>query len=39
MHDERGPESLDTMLRMYAAHDLHHIDQINRYLEAAKEKG
>jgi len=34
-HNERGPESLDTMLRMYAAHDLHHVDQINRYLQAA----
>jgi hypothetical protein len=33
-HNERGPESLGTMLRMKAGHDLSHIDQINRYLEA-----
>ena len=31
-HDERGPESLGTMLRMLAGHDLSHIDQIRRYL-------
>ena len=33
-HNERGPESLGTMLRMLAGHDLSHIDQITRYLEA-----
>jgi len=31
-HNERGPESLGTMLRMLAGHDLSHIDQITRYL-------
>ena len=35
-HNERGPESLGQMLRMEAGHDLSHIDQINRYLEAAR---
>ena len=35
-HNERGPESLGTMLRMLAGHDLSHIDQINRYLDAIK---
>ena len=35
-HNERGAESLGQMLRMEAGHDLSHIDQINRYLDAAK---
>ncbi len=35
-HNERGAESLGQMLRMEAGHDLSHIDQINRYLEAIK---
>ncbi len=35
-HNERGRESLGTMLQMCAGHDLSHIDQITRYLEAAK---
>jgi len=35
-HNERGAESLGQMLRMEAGHDLSHIDQINRYLEAVK---
>jgi len=35
-HNERGPESLGTMLRMLAGHDLSHIDQINRYLDAIR---
>jgi len=33
-HNERGAESLGLMLRMEAGHDLSHIDQITRYLEA-----
>lgn len=33
-HDERGPESLDTILTLQAGHDLSHIDQIRRYLGA-----
>jgi len=37
-HSERGPESLELMLRMEAGHDLSHIDQLTRYL-AALEKG
>lgn len=32
LHNERGPESLGTMLRMVAGHDLWHVDQISRYL-------
>jgi hypothetical protein len=34
LHNERGPESLGTMLRMLAGHDLSHIAQITRYLAA-----
>ena len=36
-HNERGRESLETMLRMEAGHDLAHIDQINRYLDAIRQ--
>ena len=35
-HAERGVESLSMMIRMYAGHDLSHIDQITRYLAANK---
>ena len=34
-HNERGPESLGVMLRLLAGHDLSHLDQIRRYVEAA----
>jgi hypothetical protein len=34
LHAERGPESLRTMLRLHAGHDLLHLDQIARYLAA-----
>jgi hypothetical protein len=34
-HNERGPESLGRMLRMMAGHDLSHLEQINRYLQAS----
>jgi hypothetical protein len=33
-HNERGPESLGVMLRMMAGHDLSHLDQITRYIQA-----
>lgn len=33
-HNERGEESLGLMLKMNAGHDLSHIDQITRYLQA-----
>jgi hypothetical protein len=33
-HAERGPETLELMLRMEAGHDLSHIDQIRRYLQS-----
>ncbi len=35
-HNERGAESLGTMLRMEAGHDLSHLDQITRYLAAIR---
>jgi len=35
-HNERGKESLGEMLPMLAGHDLSHIDQITRYLDAVK---
>ena len=36
-HNERGLESLGVMLKMNAGHDLSHIDQITRYIAAAKQ--
>ena len=35
-HNERGDETLGDMLRMMPGHDLWHIDQIRRYLQATK---
>jgi DinB superfamily len=35
-HNERGQESLAVMLRMMAGHDLSHLNQIIRYLEAVR---
>jgi len=37
-HNERGPESLDVMLRLLAGHDLSHLDQITRYIQAAQQR-
>ena len=36
-HNERGPESLGTMLRLLAGHDLSHLAQITRYIEAIQQ--
>jgi hypothetical protein len=38
-HNERGPESLDVMLRLLAGHDLSHLDQIARYIQAVEQRG
>src|SRR5712692_5749068 len=38
-HNERGPESLDVMLRLMAGHDLSHLDQITRYIQAVPPRG
>ena len=37
-HNERGPESLAVMLRMLAGHDLSHLDQITRYIQAVRQR-
>ena len=37
-HNERGPESLGVMLRMLAGHDLSHLDQITRYIQAVQQR-
>jgi hypothetical protein len=36
-HNERGPESLGVMLRMLAGHDLSHLAQITRHVEAVRQ--
>ncbi len=35
-HNERGPESLGVMLRLLAGHDLSHLGQITRYIQAVQ---
>lgn len=37
-HNERGPESLEVMLRMEAGHDLAHLDQLTRYIQAVRQR-
>jgi len=37
-HNERGPESLGVMLRLLAGHDLSHLRQITRYVEAVRQQ-
>lgn len=37
-HNERGPESLGVMLRLLAGHDLSHLDQIDRYIQAVQQR-
>jgi hypothetical protein len=37
-HNERGPESLALMFRMMAGHDLSHLDQIARYIQAVQQR-
>ena len=34
MHNERGAESIETIVRMTAGHDINHIQQIERILAA-----
>ena len=36
MHNERGEETVETIARMFAGHDLNHFQQIERILEAQK---
>ena len=35
-HNQRGPEPLEVQLPMMAGHDLSHLHQINRYIEAIR---
>jgi|SRR5579872_1106704 len=37
-HNERGEEALETMLRLLGGHDLNHLGQIERYLQAIHER-
>jgi hypothetical protein len=37
-HNERGPEALGVLLRMLAGHDLSHLDQLTRYLQAVRQR-
>jgi hypothetical protein len=37
-HNERGPESLEAMLRLLAGHDLSHLEQISRYIQAVQQR-
>ena len=37
-HNERGPESLGVMLRLLAGHDLSHLAQITRYIQAIQQQ-
>ena len=37
-HNERGAESLGVMLRLLAGHDLSHLDQIDRYIQAIRQQ-
>ena len=38
LHNERGSESLGVMLRLLAGHDLSHLAQITRYIQAIQQK-
>jgi hypothetical protein len=37
LHAERGPESVETIVRMFSGHDINHFQQIERILAAGKE--
>jgi hypothetical protein len=36
MHSERGKETLAHIVRLYAGHDLNHVAQIQKIIEAKK---
>jgi hypothetical protein len=36
MHNERGAETIETIVRMFAGHDLNHLQQMERILAATK---
>jgi len=37
-HNERGPESLEVVLRMLAGHDLNHLGQLTRNIQAVRQR-
>ena len=37
-HNERGEESLGTMVRLVAGHDLSHLEQLSRYVQAVQQR-
>jgi uncharacterized damage-inducible protein DinB len=37
MHQERGRESIDHLIRLYAGHDLNHLTQIDRLVRSLRE--
>ena len=37
VHEKRGVETLSRMIRITAGHDLCHLDQMTRYLQAAQQ--
>lgn len=39
LHSERGRESIEHMIRLYAGHDLNHFMQIERLMEEARRAG
>jgi hypothetical protein len=39
MHAERGEESIEQIVRMYAGHDLNHFGQMERILKPKKQQG
>jgi hypothetical protein len=39
LHNERGAESLAVMLPLLAGHDLSHLHQISRYIQALGSRG
>jgi hypothetical protein len=39
VHSERGAETVETIARMFAGHDLNHFEQIERILAAKKQRG
>ncbi len=38
LHSERGPESIETIVTMFAGHDINHLKQIEAILEQSKRK-
>jgi len=39
MHSERGQETIELIVRMYAGHDINHLQQIERILSSERDVG